>query len=512
MRRLPLTILLATLAVCHALSFAGSGPFDDDFILYRYARNLVEGQGPVFQPGERVEGFTSPLTVLLLAWGLRLGLAARTASLLISILGTVLAVCSVDLLWHRARLQTRFPLPALLLALSPAFAWHAIAGQGTTLVAGLLATALFFHDRALRLRAPAGAAALCLGLAALARPEALLFVPPFVLMEQRRPGARPVSQAALALAPTLAWGIFRYSYYGSVLPITWSLKKLPLFTDLAYGLRYLALGTLETGFLIALALALPQLRRFQTGAPDRTPAFAAAAAGLLLHTLFVAYSGGDFIPLGRFLMPVLPLALFLACLSAARLPLKPSGAALLVLIALAAPQWVQSRRHELYERHRVEEGRWSQLGAVLGGRLAPDMKVALAPIGAFGFYSGLPIVDLLGRTNTVVRRAAPDLTISMKGHHRFDADFVLAEQPAMIILGNGRTGAVDGAPGSGSGGEAGSGLLVVSAWERTLFEHPLFKRDYEPRVCAIPDGPPLIFFWRRELPAPSWARAIVQNG
>ena len=96
MRRLPLTILLATLAVCHALSFAGSGPFDDDFILYRYARNLVEGQGPVFQPGERVEGFTSPLTVLLLAWGLRLGLAARTASLLISILGTVLAANKIE--------------------------------------------------------------------------------------------------------------------------------------------------------------------------------------------------------------------------------------------------------------------------------------------------------------------------------------------------------------------------------------------------------------------------------
>ncbi|MDP6518273.1 MAG: hypothetical protein QF411_00105 [Planctomycetota bacterium] len=507
MRRLPLTLLLAALAVAHACSFAGSGPFDDDFILYRYARNLAQGLGPVFQPGERVEGFTSPLSVLLLAWCLRLGLAAHKASFLISCLGTVMAVCSLDLLWRRARLQSRFPLPALLLALSPAFAWHAVAGQGTTLVAGLLAAALLFHERASRAQTGAGLAAALLGLAALARPEALLFIPPFLLIERGRPAARLPLQALLALAPTLAWGVFRYAYYGTLLPITWSLKKLPFLTDLGYGASYLAQGTLETGFLLAVLLALPQLRRFRTGAPDRTPAFAAAAAGLVLHTLFTAYSGGDFIPLGRFLMPVLPLALFLASVSVARWSLKPPLAAALVLLALLAPQWVQSRRGELYQRQRVEEQRWIQLGEVMGGRLAPDMKVALAPIGAFGFVSGLPIVDLLGRTNDTVHRAAPDLTIAMKGHHRFDAEYVLGERPAMIILGNGRTGATAGAAEQA----AGRGQLVVSAWERTLFEHPVFKRDYEPRVCAIPEGDPLIFFWRRDISAPAWSQAIVQN-
>ena len=45
---------------------------DDAFISFRYARNLLEGHGLVFNPGERVEGYTNFLWVLELAalWGL----------------------------------------------------------------------------------------------------------------------------------------------------------------------------------------------------------------------------------------------------------------------------------------------------------------------------------------------------------------------------------------------------------------------------------------------------------
>src|SRR5206468_3306773 len=39
---------------------------DDAFINFRYAANLAAGLGPVFNPGERVEGYTAPAWVLLL--------------------------------------------------------------------------------------------------------------------------------------------------------------------------------------------------------------------------------------------------------------------------------------------------------------------------------------------------------------------------------------------------------------------------------------------------------------
>ncbi|MEK6674696.1 MAG: hypothetical protein AABZ47_03470, partial [Planctomycetota bacterium] len=57
--------IVGTLACSTVLLFAtwalGVGLIDDAYIFLRYARNLAEGNGPVFNVGERVEGYSSPL-------------------------------------------------------------------------------------------------------------------------------------------------------------------------------------------------------------------------------------------------------------------------------------------------------------------------------------------------------------------------------------------------------------------------------------------------------------------
>src|SRR5690348_13028680 len=45
---------------------------DDAFITYRFAANLAAGKGAVFNVGERVEGYSSPLHLLLSAGLVRL--------------------------------------------------------------------------------------------------------------------------------------------------------------------------------------------------------------------------------------------------------------------------------------------------------------------------------------------------------------------------------------------------------------------------------------------------------
>ena len=57
---------------------------DDAFISFRYARNLSEGYGLVFNPGfERVEGYTNFSWVVLLAGLARLGVAPESAALVL---------------------------------------------------------------------------------------------------------------------------------------------------------------------------------------------------------------------------------------------------------------------------------------------------------------------------------------------------------------------------------------------------------------------------------------------
>ena len=61
------------------------GLIDDTYIFLRYARNLADGNGPVFNVGERVEGFSSPLWTILLGLagflGADLEMAARVLGL-----------------------------------------------------------------------------------------------------------------------------------------------------------------------------------------------------------------------------------------------------------------------------------------------------------------------------------------------------------------------------------------------------------------------------------------------
>ena len=76
---------------------------DDAFISFRYARNLLEGHGLVFNPGERVEGYSNFLWVLELAaiWGL-FGLRPEQVAPWLSVACTVGTLAAM--LWWVSRL------------------------------------------------------------------------------------------------------------------------------------------------------------------------------------------------------------------------------------------------------------------------------------------------------------------------------------------------------------------------------------------------------------------------
>ena len=59
---------------------------DDAYISFRYADNLVHGLGLVWNPGERVEGYTNFLWVLIIATGLKLGLSAPVVAVTVGLL------------------------------------------------------------------------------------------------------------------------------------------------------------------------------------------------------------------------------------------------------------------------------------------------------------------------------------------------------------------------------------------------------------------------------------------
>ncbi len=77
-QRIALALLLAAAVWGAAAAWAARWTTDDAFISFRYAQNLVEGRGLVYNEGERVEGYTNPLWTLWVAAGLALGGEAET--------------------------------------------------------------------------------------------------------------------------------------------------------------------------------------------------------------------------------------------------------------------------------------------------------------------------------------------------------------------------------------------------------------------------------------------------
>src|SRR5207249_2428041 len=92
---------LAVAALVAHASIYWRATVDDSFISYRFAHNWAQGLGPVYQPGDRVEGYTSFLWVALLALCGRLGLDPETASKAIGLVSAAAVLPVVYLLARR---------------------------------------------------------------------------------------------------------------------------------------------------------------------------------------------------------------------------------------------------------------------------------------------------------------------------------------------------------------------------------------------------------------------------
>jgi hypothetical protein len=352
------------------------------------------------------------------------------------------------------------------------------------LVAALLAGWMLAYEASEREQRAPWLASLWLAGACLVRQECALFALPFLIAQWR---ARRPAAALLPVLALVGWGLFRWLYYSRLVPVSYSVKKLPLVTDLAYGFEYFGLSTLECGIgLLVLASLFARVGALS--------ALGVARLGLLLYVAFVIHVGGDYMPLARFFVPLLPVACLLALEGARRLePLRADTRLALLLAALLAPQWTQSSRPQLFGEQEFFLERWRALGRHFGRVLPADAAVAISPIGAFGWESRLPIVDMLGLTNTRVLAAEPDLEIAMKGHHRYDAEWVLEQQPTAVVLFNGVW-------------QPQLGQWVVNPWERSLYEDPRFLAQYRAMTTPIEGSGPLLFYLRRGAAVPEGAR------
>jgi hypothetical protein len=452
------------LGAIHARLLPGAPIADDAFITFRYARHLAAGLGFVWNPGESpVEGFTSPLHLLLLSLADRLGLDLLRASLVLGIVAVVAAVAATGALAREVTggRSGSTALGALLAAIATPLSWWAKCGLETTLAAAILPLAMAVWAGERRTAGGGGAkSSLLFLLALLARPEsavAILLAVAFDLASATgRTGFSSALRDTIRRWSPLVVGIVvvegaRLGIFGELLPNTFHAKEPAGLDALAAGATDVAKSLRGLGGVgLLLAAASPLLLRSVSAAP-----LLVALGSTALFALHVVRVGGDYLGTGRYLVPVLP-ALLAAMVAGAvgafdllrdfsrrrrTLVATLAGAALVLpLLSGSVRALARDRVDPLHvgalEGVSTYDSDFASIGRALRRAVPPSQKVGVIAAGATSFYSERPVLDLLGLNDRRIARIPFDRRPRRwsPGHMKGNAAEVLARSPEYLVL------------------------------------------------------------------------------
>ena len=407
---------------------------DDAMITFRVAENLATGRGFVYNVGERVQVTTAPLYAMILAPGVwLLGSAFRAALVLNIALATFIPMLAYDLGRRLAGWVTGVS-GALLLAFAPLLV-IAFSMESYLYVALILATMAAYVAGQPRL------AGVLAGLTALVRGDGVLLgasMLTYDLVAQRRLRWRLILPA---VAIPAGWYAFAMLYYGSPFPATLSAKTAQgqfnwlglLFLDGlgAYVDDWIRVKDLDTFYLFPVLVGVGLLPVIWAERPWLIMIGRDGLYVIAFVTLTVPAAEWYYAPL----MPGIALlsgrgvqlmANGLAKIAPARARwfVTTGVAAALVMVLLWTiipltneiiaenPDW----KAQVYP----DTGRW------IATHTNTSANLATIDIGHLGYWSGRPIIDIVGL-------AQPDVAA-----HIAEGDFSYAirdYEPDLILIG-----------------------------------------------------------------------------
>jgi len=462
--------LLVGASVYCALAFyyGKGGMIDDAFITFRYAENLANGHGLVFNPGGNpVEGYSNFLWTVLLALCYWFGWQTPAAAFSLGVLSGI----GVLLVIYRLLLLMRASSPQIaaaigLFATAPSVAIYATSGMETLFYTLLLTSFLYFFIRegsAPRLPISGVLAALV----CLTRPEGFIVVSVFVLWRIYETFKRTtvskrnlciwLGQIAIITIPFIVW---RYSFYGYLLPMTVYAKVT---SDQGYrgvrqilgGIRYFIDfsrvygGGIGLSFLLWFA-SLQIYREWKStwrksGEGEREGAVVCSSLFLLWYIFYCINVGGDWMPQFRFYVPFLPVMyVLLASASFASefnkrvywlIPAAFIGFNLaqipLVLNNSIADVDPRIRHNGISFRVDLIE-KYTQLG-----RDYPGVSLATISCGILPYYSGLETIDMIGLNDEyIAMRLHEGRTLGgmSDGVYKKIVDYIFERKPGVIHM------------------------------------------------------------------------------
>ncbi len=479
-------IALALLILVFHMMIYWDTMVDDTFISFRYSENLARGLGPVYNAGERVEGITNFLWVVLLAipsaLGWDLGITARILGLLSTLLGFALLTIRNPWLSND---YGRWWAGMLFASSAPVACW-ATGGLETPLFALLILAAVLrvFHEET---HSRSGwLSGILFALAGMTRPEGFLFwgiIVLFRLIEtlgKSHPWGKSDWQRTFGFLILVVPFVFgRWIYYGDIVPNTFYVKTGRGLRGILGGARYTLefFGVFGGGALISVGL----LSLLDT-ATRRWMAYC-----LGISALFAAYvvllAGADWMVLFRYYLPVIPLliipiakgfGIITRWVENAELygsPPVPQWSRTLAIVLIGAvivtlnlnttyiARYRDVKRYGGFDDYR----RYLQVVEYLNTHASSDDLIAVQNAGTVPYLTGLPTLDMSGLADHHIARTPA------KGpqKRRYDPDYILSRNPEYVEILTGQHLSIETPNNPDPGIQA-------------LLTHPKFNSNYRP--------------------------------
>ncbi len=478
---------------------------DDSFITFRYVKNFTEGNGLVFNIGERVEGYTCFLWVIVLAGVKSLGFNFISASQVLGIISSMLTLLFTYLISSKifpkdkgAAFNLVFSLAAVtFLASNGSFAYWAVSGMETGLFGCLITLGVYLYLRELKDGTDSiPLSSLAFLFASLTRPEGNLIFAVTVIhkiiytVKYKKPDLTSQTSKltsrnnliwiGIYVIPALIFMGWRYSYYGYLLPNTFYAKTGSSLEYYSAGLDYTWTFLKSYGFYGLFVL----IALYTLTSKERFYNYLYLVMIFAVFTLYVIFVGGDVLRPNRFFVPIMPVFFILVQEGLAMLTglfdkKREMALGAIVGIAFTAglSYYTYSKEAEIIkgyadlEKGLVEKmkitGNWLKNKQQQAGR---PLTVAATTIGAISYYSDVILVDMLGLTDKEVAhfpRPIPEISSKDVGwrERNYNVEYIMSRRPDYIYF--------------------STGIKPSAYAERGLFTNDDFMKYYYPYYFAI---------------------------
>lgn len=414
---------------------------DDAYISYRYVANYLNGNGLVYNIGERVEGITNTgWVVLMILWG-RLGLDFIFWSQVFGFICGIGVILISFLIGRRlfGKSQWLTVATVLLVGINLSLAYWSSAGLETAPFAFLVMLSIYLYITRNWLLISS------LALAVWIRPEGAMLAGLFIVIEivlHKRWPSFSVTSVAIAFVISLPFVIFKIAYYGSILPNPFYAKTGLGWLQISNGLEYTGRFMKHYGFF-GFGYIIPLLfwRKLSIE-------FKAVSLFMIGYTAYIVLIGGDVLKVHRFFLPLFGPAAISVMLSIFLITkgLRPgirNSIYVTAIIPLLALTYLLPRNFiKVYNRNEKDFTRRMAFQAKEMKKWdKSDFSVALPTIGIFGYeLLGHNIIDMLGLTDSTIARHSeepiPGMQTTWK-EQKHNSKYILESAPDYIIFSTG---------------------------------------------------------------------------